>query len=485
MKNIKYFHLILLILLLSVNSVLSKNPGLVKKISGTVKNENSRPLEYVSVTLVDFGINTSTDKNGNFEFSNIPEGNYLLSFKLTGYQSKTLRVNVSNDNNTFDIVLSESLIQTPVIDVTGTTNPSDISNSVYSVTSVNSNEMTKQKNQNLAEAIQNIPGVNNISTGTNLGKPVIRGLSFTSVLIVHDGVKLESQMWGDEHGPELSLFDLDRIEILRGPASLLYGSDGIGGVVNVISKPLEFSNKKRMMTYGELSLGGFTVNNQGFGNLTLGMGLKNFGLKGHFGYRKAGNTRTPDGIFIANNPDGSNDTIQGGVLSNSGSTEFEGGATLGINGNYGNLNLGFETFQREIQMHDPDPLATGNQKLNTNQFELDGKFNLPHKMELEPIVSYQSQIRKEFNSTGDKNNDIASLNLLIKTLDAKLNLHHNLFNILSGTLGTDFIYQTNNTTGLKNSSRIIIHTAAGFSFLNRMMQNRSSFLLAEGSIQNN
>ena len=183
-------------------------------------------------------------------------------------------------------------------------------------------------------------------------------------------------MWGDEHGPELSLFDLDRIEILRGPASLLYGADGIGGVVNVISKPLEFSSKKKLMTYGELSLGGYSVNNQGFGNLTMGLGSKNIGFKGHFGYRKAGDTKTPDGTFLVNNLNGGKDTIQGGVLSNSGSKETEGGATLGISGNYGNLNLGFETFQREIQMHDIDPLATGNQKLNTNQFELDGIFNL-------------------------------------------------------------------------------------------------------------
>jgi iron complex outermembrane receptor protein len=450
MKNIKSSCFIIMCLLIySGGAMLHADTDPVEQISGTVKNESSQPLEYVSVTLVDFDINTSTDKNGKYRFSNIPEGTYLLSFKLTGYESKTLKINVSSKSTSFDVILTESLIQTPVIDVTGTTNPSEVSNSVYSVTSINSNEMLKQKNQNIAEAIQNIPGVNNISTGTNLGKPVIRGLSFTSVLIIHDGVKLESQMWGDEHGPELSLFDLDRIEILRGPASLLYGSDGIGGVVNVISKPLEFSDKKNMMTYGELMLGGYTVNNQGFGNLTLGMGLKSTGIKVHFGYRKAGNTKTPDGTFIADNPDGSKNLIQGGVLSNSGSTEFEGGATFGINGNYGNLNLGFETFQREIQMHDPDPLATGNQKLNTRQFELAGKFNLPYKMELEPIVSYQTQRRKEFENIEAKNNDITSLNLLINTIDAKLNLHHRLFNSLSGTLGTSFTYQSNSTTGIE------------------------------------
>ncbi len=450
MKNIISFGIqILLIFTPGGSSSLQSQTIPGNQISGMVSNENKQPLEYVSVTLVNFGINTTTDSDGKYEFSNVPEGNYLLSFKLTGYESKTLQIKVSKRNNTFNVRLSETLIQTPVIDVTGTTNPSDITNSVYSVTSINSSEFAKHKNQNLAESIQNIPGVNNISTGTNIGKPVIRGLSSNSVLIIHDGVKMESQQWGDEHGPELSLFDLDRIEILRGPASLLYGSDGIGGVVNVISKPLEFSSKKKLMTYGELSLGGYSVNNQGFGNLTMGLGSKNIGFKGHFGYRKAGNTKTPDGTFLVNDLDGGTDTIQGGTLSNSGSTEMEGGTTFGLSGTYGNLNLGFETFQRELQMHDSDPLATANQKLNTNQFELDGIFNLPSKLKFEPVASYQIQRRQEFETAEDKDNNNSALNLLIKTLDTKLNLHHSIFQNVSGTFGVSFGTQENTTTGIE------------------------------------
>jgi iron complex outermembrane receptor protein len=450
MKNIiTYCHIILIIFIIGGASNLYTQVNPANQINGTVTNENGYPLEYVSAAIVNIGISTTTDKDGKYQFSNIPEGNYLLSFKLTGYESKTLEIKVSDKNNIYNISLTETLIQTPVIDVTSSTNPSDITNSVYSVTSINSSDMTKQKNQNLAESIQNIPGVNNISTGTNIGKPVIRGLSSSSVLVVHDGVKLESQQWGDEHGPELSLFDLDRIEILRGPSSLLYGSDGIGGVVNVISKPLEFSNKKKLLMYGELSLGGYSVNHQGFGNLTLGLGTKDIGLKGHLGYRKAGNTKTPDGTFLINNLDDGKDTIRGGNLSNSGSKEIEGGATIGFNRSYGNLNLGFETFQRGIEMHDPDPLATANQKLNTNQFELDGSFNLTANIKLEPVISYQIQRRREFENIKDKNEDIASLNLLQKTLDAGLSLHHTVFKNISGTAGVSFRFQDNSTSGIE------------------------------------
>ncbi|MCI0449616.1 MAG: TonB-dependent receptor, partial [Chlorobi bacterium] len=280
-----------------------------------------------------------------------------------------------------------------------------------------------------------------------IGKPVIRGLTSQSVLIIHDGVKHESQQWGDEHGPEISLFDLDRIEILRGPASLIYGADGIGGVINVISKPLEFSIKQKPVYYGGIVLGGFSGDDQLFSNATLGVGTKNFGLKGHFGYRKTQDVKTPNGIFDVHTPSGTR-TITGGKLFNSGAEEIQGGANLGFNGKFGVLSFGFETFAREIKIHeDPeeDPDAAPNQKINTNQFSFAGSFNLTGKFKLEPVVSYQLQTRKEFESAQDKDENIEALHLDLKTFDGSVKLHHTIAKNISGTFGGSFTNQKNQT----------------------------------------
>jgi iron complex outermembrane receptor protein len=415
------------------------------KLKGTVSDEKNKPVEFVSVTIQGLGLSISTDNKGYYEFQNVSPGKYILTFKRSGYKSKTLEVQFADKDVSWDVSLSESLIETPVIDVTGTFNATEISKSSFSITELNSRNITKTRSQTLAETIQNIPGINNISTGVSLGKPVIRGLSFQSVLIVHDGVKLESQMWGDEHGPEISIFDLDRIEILRGPASLIYGADGIGGVVNVISKPLEFSGKNKPIVYGEAVLGGFSVNNQGLGNLTLGLGTQNFGLKGHFGYRNAGNTKTPDGAFEVPSLSGTR-TIEGGELSNSGSTELEGGANLGFNSKSGIINVGFETMNREVQLHD-DPLespgGTGNQKLNSNQFSFQSVFNLSKTLKLEPVFSYQMQQRREYESKEDKDANLTALDLKINTFDGTVHLHHDLTKNISGTLGASFTNQSN------------------------------------------
>jgi iron complex outermembrane recepter protein len=422
------------------------------KLKGTVTDKNGSPLQYVSVVVQDLGLSASTNEKGVYSFSNIQPGRYLLTFKRSGYEAKSLEVNITDEDSSFDISLNESLIETGIIDVTGTFNAMDISRSTYSVTELSGRNLTKSRSQTLAETIQNIPGINNVSTGTGIGKPVIRGLSSQSVLIVHDGVKQESQQWGDEHGPELSLFDLDRIEILRGPASLIYGADGIGGVVNVISRPLEFSSKNKPIMYGGVVIGGFSVDKQLFGNLTLGVGFKNFGLKGHLGYRNTEDVTTPEGTFEVNTVEANAldgiKTINGGKLFNSGGREFEGGANLGFNGKFGMINFGFETFDRELQIHeDPEeaPDATPNQKINTNQFSLEGNFNISKKLSLEPVFSYQMQSRKEFESTRDKENNTEALHLKLGTFDGSVKLHHELSKNVSGTLGSSFNYQQNQT----------------------------------------
>lgn len=416
-------------------------------VNGVVTDKESKPLEYVSVVITDLNILTATDEGGNYSFTGIKQGSHLLTFKRNGYETRSMEVLISGKDTSIDISLNESLIETGVIDVTGLFNAVDISKSTFSVTELSGRNLTKTRSQTLAETIQNIPGINNVSTGTGIGKPVIRGLSSQSVLIVHDGVKQESQQWGDEHGPELSLFDLDRIEILRGPASLIYGADGIGGVVNVISKPLEFSHKGRTLFSGSAVFGGFSVDEQLFGNITLAAGFKNFGIKGHAGYRNSRDVNTPEGTFEVNTVDGRK-TIEGGKLFNSASREFEGGANIGFNGSYGKLNLDFETFAREIQIHeDPedDPFATPNQKINTNQLSLSGSFNISKYITLEPVVSYQIQQRMEFESIEDKESNIEALHLDLGTLDGVLKLHHKFSKDISGTLGISFNSQKNET----------------------------------------
>ncbi len=441
---LKLFY-IFLILLICTQKVCSQS----SYISGTIFTEESKPLAFVNLTLQELSIKTVSDSKGYYVFNSIPPGEYHITVTRDGYTNKTVKVFSTANDLTFNITLIKSLIETPTIDVTGSFSPTDISNSTFSVTSISARNLSRIRAENIASTIQNIPGINNLSTGNSIGKPVIRGLTSQSVLVVQDGVKHESQQWGDEHSPEISLYNLDRIEILRGPASLIYGSDGIGGVINIISKPLQFSTANKPVTYGNFDLNGYSMNSEGAGNLMMGIGLKNFGIMGYAGYRKGGNIKTPEGDLVVNTPEG-NATITGGELFNSDNVEFEAGTELGYKGKLGIINTKYQNFSRALQLHEnpvEDPDATPNQKLVTNHFEASGSFYLNKNLQLDPVLSYETQNRIEYESIEDKDNDLRSLNLFLKSLIADLKLDHNLTDEISGALGISYQAQNNQSTG--------------------------------------
>ncbi len=443
MKNLKF--VFLSIFILGSLNVYSQTSNL----SGTIYTIDEKTVPFANLTLQELSIQTTSDSKGKYSFNSVPFGEYHIYITRDGYSNKTVKINLDSNEVRFDIILVKSLFETPTIDVTGSFSPVDISNSTFSVTSISARTLSRIRGENIASTIQNIPGINNFSTGNSIGKPIIRGLTSQSVLIVQDGVKHESQQWGDEHAPEISLFDLDRIEILRGPASLMYGADGIGGVINIISKPIQFSSKNKPITYGNMDLNGFSMNSEGTGNLMLGYGNEIFGIKGFAGYRGAGNIKTPGGELTINTPEGKS-TIQGGELSNSNSKEFEGGAKFGYKGSFGIINAEFQNFNRELQLHDDpgeDPNATPNQKLLTNHYEATGNFYFSKNLQLEPILSYETHSRKEFESIEDKNENVPSLNLFLKTFIADVKLDHNLTKEINGAVGLSFGAQNNQTLG--------------------------------------
>lgn len=125
-----------------------------------------------------------------------------------------------------------SLDQVVVTAVTGATR---IRKTPISIAIVSQKEMNRSTSTNVIDALlKSVPGITAITTGPNISKPFIRGLGYNRVLTLYDGLRQEGQQWGDEHGIEIDPYGISRAEIVKGPASLLYGSDAIAGVVNLI-----------------------------------------------------------------------------------------------------------------------------------------------------------------------------------------------------------------------------------------------------------
>ncbi|MFV8225936.1 TonB-dependent receptor, partial [Christiangramia aquimixticola] len=169
-----------------------------------------------------------TGDNGEFLIKNLPKGTFKLVVSSIGYSSNTLEVTIPSDNLNLTlfpsaIEMEEVIVSTPFHQLQ--------SENVMKVERKNISEMDKAGAINLADGITQIAGVESLTTGVGIGKPVIRGLSSNRVLVYTQGVRLENQQYGDEHGIGVNSKGIGSIEVIKGPASLLYGSDAIGGVL--------------------------------------------------------------------------------------------------------------------------------------------------------------------------------------------------------------------------------------------------------------
>ncbi len=298
------------------------------KITGSVRDDQTKEgLIEATIYITDLKMGTTTDTDGNFSFNNVPNGNYLFEVKYIGYKNRIERIKIDK-STTLDFPLGSAVSELNEVVVTAVTHATELKLSPLVIKAVDKNALNQNASTNLIDGLKNIPGVNQITTGAAISKPMIRGLGYNRVITLYDGIRQEGQQWGDEHGIEIDEYAIDKIEIVKGPGSLMYGSDGIAGVLNFISpkSPLPESVKTQ-----------FVSNYQSNNNL-LGYSLSNAGNKKDFQWlarvsqKGAGNYRN---------------TYDGKVL-NSGFNEMNGGLFLGLSKNWGYTHLTFNTYNTKV-----------------------------------------------------------------------------------------------------------------------------------------
>jgi iron complex outermembrane receptor protein len=144
---------------------------------------------------------------------------------------------VVNGDTQKDFALKETVVENEEVTVTGVSSATRIRQSPQPVNVIKKEELIKISSTNAIDALsKSVPGVSALSTGPAISKPFIRGLGYNRVITINDGVKQEGQQWGDEHGIEIDDYSIQRVEVLKGPASLMYGSDALAGVINILTQ---------------------------------------------------------------------------------------------------------------------------------------------------------------------------------------------------------------------------------------------------------
>jgi iron complex outermembrane recepter protein len=203
-------------------------------LSGLVKAKNSGdPLPGAVIYFPDLKSGTSSKNDGTFEIKNLPAVKLLVQIKLIGY--KTVIRSIELGISPYLLVeMEESVIEADEVVVTGTSHATEIKRNPVPMISIDQKYLFQNTATNIVEAMVKIPGISAVTSGPNISKPYIRGLGFNRVLSLFDGVRQDGQQWGDEHGLEIDQYLIDRIEVVKGPASLIYGSDALAGVINFL-----------------------------------------------------------------------------------------------------------------------------------------------------------------------------------------------------------------------------------------------------------
>jgi iron complex outermembrane receptor protein len=395
-----------------------------RTLSGRVSNPAGAPLYQARVTVPEANRSTTTDLEGHYVVAELPSGTYSVSFSAIGYAPQVHRVTLGDEDLTLDVELKPSLVELPDLQVTAAPLATTSLTSPQPVSVLGGSDLEAGRSPTLGETVSALPGVRSFSTGSGVGKPVIRGLTSNRVLVLADGERVESQQWGDEHGPQVEAAEADRIEVIRGPASVLYGSDAIGGVINVVSPPLPDGQGRRPFASGRAVASYSTNNEQPDGTLALEGASGPVGFRGSLTGRTAGDVRTP-----------------AGELANSGLWTVHGSGTVGYRGGWGAVSATYVRRDERVEIHeDPaeDPGATPFQRIGDDRVHLSGSIPVGAS-HLDIDLGAGRNRRREFEEEGAEE---VALGLLSRTWSADVRLHHAPVGRVAGIVGL---------SGLRNS----------------------------------
>jgi len=310
-------------------------PGLATAqvaFSGLVTDKVTRqPLYGVTIYFSGLQKGAATDTAGRFRVIDVPAGSYKVQIRYVGYKPQVRTVRLPDGETTADFALEAEAALLQEVVVTGLTTGSTVKDSPVPIMTYNKIQWLQTSSTNLVDAVGKLPGMSQITTGVGLSKPVIRGLGFNRVITVHDGVRQEDNQWGEEHALQVDEYSIDRYEIIKGSGSLLYGSDGLGGVMSLISaRPPEAG-----IWRGQV-LTNYQSNNGLFGVSGMVEGTGNNGLFGRarVSHKNAGNYQ--------NRYDG---RVYGSAYR-----EYDVNGTIGITRKWGYSQLYVSDFHQDINI---------------------------------------------------------------------------------------------------------------------------------------
>lgn len=297
-----------------------KNTSLSGKIT---LQKNGEALIGASIYFPDLKIGGMTDTAGYYQINNLPKATLLIEITYAGYQQIVQQIDLEA-TSTQNFVMKDEVTELGEVVITGLSKAAQRNRTPSPISVITPIQLKQSTATNIIDALATQPGISQITTGSSISKPVIRGLGYNRVVVVNDGIRQEGQQWGDEHGIEIDQYSVNRVEVLKGPASLAYGSDAMAGVINMLPAPTlpEGTIKGNALANHQ------TNNGLIGGSLNLGGNQKGFVWDMRYSQKAA--------HAYQNKYDG--------YVFNSGFKENNLGGMLGVNKSWGYSHLNFSLY---------------------------------------------------------------------------------------------------------------------------------------------
>lgn len=431
-------------------------------ITGRVTDRVGAPVADATVSIAELSLATTSDSAGRYRFRALPPGTVTVSARRLGLAPAASVVTVANAVVTVDLVLPSGVQRIEPVNVTATRAPASPLTAPLSTSVLTGDQVDREGGVSLAHAVARLPGVRNVSTGQEIGKPMIRGLFGPRVLVLADGSRLEDYSWSDEDGPSIDARVARRIEVIRGPASVLYGSDALSGVINVIPADVPFATEGEKVRNAAAEA--YVASN----NVELGSALMAEGAQSKYGWRVMGTGRFSQ-----------NYQTPTGSMPNSSFWAFNGEGALGIRGDRSNTTVRAAHYGGEFHLLESTGPETGDPNggpvrqvsddriQGTNEYVLGG-------IRLETKAQYQRHSLAEVSddcvpapgqTTCTKVKDQKAFGLVLNTGTVDVLAHHGAGQMLSGTVGVSGMAQASSSSGpIFLVPSATINSAAAFAF---------------------
>jgi iron complex outermembrane receptor protein len=441
MKNIfKPFILLMCLTAISIFSLIAnpeeQRPPTDANIFGHVIDaETGEHLPFVNLLIKGTRIGTITDATGHYILTNLPPGNHILIAQSMGYGRSEVEFEAVKDQTIeVDIKLLPTGINLEEIVLTSSPTASGFR---YQPDNVFMGEKLQRRSEpSFGEMLNGQPGVAMRSFGSAPARPVIRGMDGDRILVLENGERMgDISETSADHAISMDPLVASRLEVVRGPASLLYGSSALGGVINIMTT--DIPDQWDPGITGVLSGQGATMNNMGAGFGRITYGDNNWATTARFAMRQSGNITTPEG-----------------ELPGTSGQNYDGAMGWGINRD--NLNGGLSLSLMNQVFEIPENIDNLNEsvEIRAQRYSFQGRFG----RDLAGKLFDQAQLR--FNATHFFQQEVEIERLEDGIVDEEIELEYNQY-AFSSTL-----------TLQHKPVGILARGAVGFSFMGQALNIR-------------